>query len=85
MEPHDIFNAAQLGEAIRSLRRARKWSQDELGQWLGVSRPTVIKLERGNSNVGLALRALTLLGAVPTLHLKSEPLQRRPAALDKNE
>jgi transcriptional regulator with XRE-family HTH domain len=79
VEPHDIFNSIDLGEAIRFLRRERNWSQSDLASWLGVSRPTVIKLERGNSNLSLALRAVTLLGAVPTLHLKADSLQRRSA------
>jgi transcriptional regulator with XRE-family HTH domain len=68
--PYDIFRPEDLGEVVRELRHRRGWSQAVLAEWLAVSRPTVIKLERGIGSVDLVLRALLLLGAVPTVRLK---------------
>ena len=72
MEPRDIFEAQDFGRSIRELRRQRGWSQAVLAEWLGVTRPTVAKLETtGDVSAALVVRALTLLGAVPTVHLKT--------------
>lgn len=67
----EIYRPEDLGATIRALRRQRGWSQAELADWLEVSRPSVIKLERGSGSIALGLRALLLLGAVPTVRLKS--------------
>ncbi len=40
---------------IRTLREARGWTQKELAQRLGVSRQTVIALERGRYDPSLPL------------------------------
>lgn len=75
MEPRDIYNSEDWGRVVRELRRERGWTQARLGEWLGVSRPTVVKLEAGGRiGIDLALRALTILGAVPTVHLKGTRL-----------
>jgi transcriptional regulator with XRE-family HTH domain len=75
MEPRDIFEAEDFGRSIRELRRRRGWSQSDLAEWLGVTRPTVAKLENtGEVSAALVVRALTLLGAVPTVHLKTTRL-----------
>jgi transcriptional regulator with XRE-family HTH domain len=75
MEPRDIFRAEDFGQSIRELRRSRGWSQSELAAWLGVTRPTIAKLETtGDVSTALVVRALTLLGAVPTVHLKTTKL-----------
>lgn len=80
VEPRDLYKPEDLGRVIAELRRRRGWSQAELAQWLGVSRPTVAKLEsQGAATLPLALRALTLLGAVPTVHLKSTHLVEKPS------
>jgi len=68
--PRPLYRPADVGGAIRDLRRRRGWTQAELAEWLDVSRPTIISLERGGSSLALALRAILLLGAVPILHLK---------------
>ena len=60
----DVFDAADLGRAIRSLRKERGWTQVELAEWLAVSPPTVIRLERGGPvAMPVVMRALSLLGA----------------------
>lgn len=75
LEPRDIYEPIDLGRVIRDLRKRRGWSQSVLAEWLGVTRPTIAKLESsGRANVALALRALTLLGAIPTVHLKTTRL-----------
>jgi transcriptional regulator with XRE-family HTH domain len=79
MEPRDIFEAEDFGRSIRELRRRRGWSQSDLAEWLGVTRPTVAKLETtGEVSAALVVRALTLLGAVPTVHLKTTRLISEP-------
>lgn len=85
MEPRDIFQAQDFGKSVRELRRQRGWSQSELASWLGVTRPTVAKLETtGDVSASLVVRALTLLGAVTTVHLKTTRLvaEGRPDAAD---
>jgi transcriptional regulator with XRE-family HTH domain len=77
LEPRDIFKAEDLGRYVRDLRRGRGWSQSELAAWLGVTRPTVAKLEStGEVSAALVLRALVLLGAVATVHAKTTRLLR---------
>ncbi len=39
----------QLGERIRALRQARKWSQEELARRVGVARPAVSMWESGDT------------------------------------
>jgi transcriptional regulator with XRE-family HTH domain len=81
MEPRNIFEAEDFGKSIRELRRRRGWSQNELAAWLGVTRPTIAKLEdTGEVSAALVVRALTLLGAVPTVHLKTAKLVVADAA-----
>jgi transcriptional regulator with XRE-family HTH domain len=75
MKPRDIFRSEDFGASIRELRRRRGWSQSELAAWLGVTRPTIAKLEStGDVSAALVVRALTILGAVPTVHLKTTML-----------
>jgi DNA-binding XRE family transcriptional regulator len=60
---HEVYDSAGLGRAIRSLRRAKGWTQAHLAVWLGVSRHTVIALEQGGPvNVSVVMTAVTLLG-----------------------
>ena len=40
--------SAQVGERIRSLRKARKWSQADLGRLIGVHKVTVGQYESGD-------------------------------------
>lgn len=53
-----------LASSIRVHRLRRNWSIDELATRVGVSHPTIIKLERGDPRVavGTVLEAATLVG-----------------------
>lgn len=67
-----IYDAADVGRAVRTLRRRRGWSQSDLAEWLGVHRVTVSKLERGGTvDLPLAIRALSILGARVTIDLRA--------------
>jgi HTH-type transcriptional regulator / antitoxin HipB len=64
-----VYDAVDVGRAVRLLRNRRGWSQSALAEWLGVHRVTVSKLERGGTvDLALALRALAVLGATLTIH-----------------
>jgi HTH-type transcriptional regulator/antitoxin HipB len=39
---------ASAGDAVRDARRERGWSQTQLGDEAGVSRPTIARIERGD-------------------------------------
>lgn len=39
--------SAAFGEAVKAARKERGWSQTELGERAGVSRPTVARIEKG--------------------------------------
>ena len=66
---YPVYDAADVGRAIRALRIRRGWTQSELAEWLGVHRVTVAKLERGGGvDLPLAVRALSVLGASMTIH-----------------
>jgi len=53
-----------LGASIRAARLSRGWSVEQLAQRIGVSHPTVTKVERGDPGVaiGTAFEAATVLG-----------------------
>jgi transcriptional regulator with XRE-family HTH domain len=53
-----------LGTSIRVERLRRGWSVQQLAERVGVSHPTITKVERGDAGVaiGTAFEAATLLG-----------------------
>ncbi|HZP96409.1 MAG TPA: helix-turn-helix domain-containing protein [Candidatus Limnocylindria bacterium] len=55
---------AALGERLRAARLRRRISQTEMATRVGVSRMTIVRLERGSPAVALAVlaRALSVLG-----------------------
>jgi transcriptional regulator with XRE-family HTH domain len=67
--PHTSEAARLLGERIQLGRRERRWTLQELAERVGVSIPTMRKVERGDPGVGLgiAFEAATLTG-VPLFH-----------------
>ena len=62
-----------LGASIRTYRLRRRWSIIELARRVGVSHPTIIKIERGDPRVsiGTVLEAATLVG-VPLFDADAE-------------
>lgn len=67
--PHTLEAARLLGERVQLGRRERRWTLQELAERVGVSIPTMRKVERGDPSVGLgiAFEAATLTG-VPLFH-----------------
>lgn len=60
-----------LGDAIREARRRHGWSQAELGEKSGVSRPTVARVEANNDVTTATIAKIArVLGL--TLELKPE-------------
>jgi transcriptional regulator with XRE-family HTH domain len=61
--------ARLLGARVRLARRERGWTLQELADRVGVTHPTMAKVERGDPSVGLgvAFEAATLVG-VPLFH-----------------
>jgi DNA-binding XRE family transcriptional regulator len=69
----EAYDAKEFGLAIRQARRARGWTQADLASWLGVSRPTVVKLEAGGAvSLPVAMRALAMLGAKAVIVRKGQ-------------
>ena len=69
----EVYDAKGFGQAVRRARRARGWTQAELASWLGVSRPTGVKLEAGGSvSLPLAMKALSMLGRKAVIVGKGE-------------
>jgi transcriptional regulator with XRE-family HTH domain len=66
-----------LAASIRAARLGRGWTEADLAERVGVSRPTIVNLEAGRSGVaiGTVLEAATLVG-VP---LFSDDAERRTA------
>lgn len=67
--PQTLAAIRLLGERVRLGRRERRWTLQELAERVGVSVPTMRKVERGDPSVGLgiAFEAATLTG-VPLFH-----------------
>lgn len=67
--PHTLEATRLLGERVRLGRRERRWTVQELAERVGVSVPTMRKVERGDPSVrlGIAFEAATLTG-VPLFH-----------------
>ena len=53
-----------LGASVKTHRLRRRWSIDELARRVGVSHPTIIKIERADPTVaiGTVIEAATLVG-----------------------
>lgn len=53
-----------LGTSIREARLRRRWTLDQLAERVGVSRPTIIKAERGDPTVaaGTLFEAAVIVG-----------------------
>ncbi len=67
--PMTVESARLLGARVRLARRERRWTLQELAERVGVTQPTMRKVERGDPTVGLgvAFEAAAVLG-VPLFH-----------------
>ena len=70
----DVDNAVQafrVGEAIKQAREAKKLTQAELGEKMGVQRSQVCRLEKGKSiTLNSMMRAFKALGVQCALDMK---------------
>lgn len=59
-----IYNRREVGALIRSLRKEKGWTQDELASRLSKTRRWMMQVELGQTNADIAtiLRALRMLG-----------------------
>lgn len=56
--------AEGLGKALREQRLERGWTQEQLAEWLGVDRTTIVRMEAGRQPaLARFADALSLLGA----------------------
>lgn len=64
LTPSARLAAQRLGMAVRAGRRARRWTQAQLAERVGVSVVTIGKVERGDPSValGTAYEAAALVG-----------------------
>lgn len=64
VSPQTSEALAILSAAIRTARLRRGWTVEELAERVGVSKPTMLKVERGDRSVavGTMLEAATLVG-----------------------
>ena len=65
-----------LGRRLRKLRKARKWSPEQLAEKVGLDAKEVVRIERGEARVGLE-SVVRLLAA---LRLEPDDLERLAAA-----
>jgi transcriptional regulator with XRE-family HTH domain len=67
--PLTVEAARLLGARVRLARRERGWTLEELADRVGVTHPTMRKVERGDPSVGLgvAFEAAVVAG-VPLFH-----------------
>lgn len=66
---------SQLGGQIRLARKRRQWTIAELAKKIGVSSPTLIALEKGEStvSVGVLVSTLWILGLETELRTLANP------------
>jgi transcriptional regulator with XRE-family HTH domain len=71
--PLAVEAARLLGARVRLARRERGWTLQELADRVGVTHPTMSKVERGDLSVrlGVAFEAAVLVG-VPLFHQDRE-------------
>lgn len=63
---------ASVGDAVRDARRERGWSQTQLGEEAGVSRPTIARIER-NDDVSVATLAKVVAAVGLTVKIEAAP------------
>jgi transcriptional regulator with XRE-family HTH domain len=66
------MSLVSVGCAVREARRERGWSQTQLGDEAGVSRPTIARIERGDD---ISVATLAKVTAAVGLTVKIEAAQ----------
>ncbi|MFD4266871.1 helix-turn-helix domain-containing protein [Rhodococcus sp. NPDC058481] len=64
------MSLASVGDAVRNARRKRGWSQTQLGEEAGVSRPTIARIERGD-DVSVATLAKVIAAVGLTVKIEA--------------
>lgn len=61
---HTSEFVASLGKRIREARKARRWSEREVSERVGISRTTLQKIEKGDlkCEIGMAVETAVMLG-----------------------
>ncbi|WP_426202591.1 helix-turn-helix transcriptional regulator [Pseudomonas sp. TWP3-1] len=72
--------AAQLGEGLRERRVRKDITQDQLAKNVGVSTPTIQKLEKGKGTLQLLIAVLRELDSLDLLSSLIEPPRASPIA-----
>lgn len=70
------MNLSELGKEIQTLRKSKKWSQDDLEKYSGITKRTISKIENGFiDEVGIKKveTLLDLLGQEFSLRPKGRP------------
>lgn len=70
------MNLEEIGKEIKFLRKEKKWSQDELEKYSGISKRTISKIENGFiEEIGIKKvdLILDLLGCEFSIILKNRP------------
>lgn len=81
LPPVVLRSLRQLGENLAVARIRRHETQSEWARRMGVSRPTLIRMEQGDPGVGIGLfaTALWLMGRVEVLPEVAAPAEDRGA------
>ena len=81
LPPLVLRSLQQLGENLAVARIRRHETQSDWAKRMGVSRPTLIRMEQGDPGVGIGIfaTALWLMGRVETLPALAAPAEDRGA------
>jgi transcriptional regulator with XRE-family HTH domain len=83
LSPITLEATKLLGNQIRLARRERRWTTQDLAERIGVSLPTLLRIERGDPTVslGAAFEGATILG-VPLFDQDVSRRQMEAARVD---
>lgn len=85
MRMSDDAIAVQIGQAIRERRLRKNITQDELANSVGISTPTLQKLEKGKGTLATLISTLRALGSLDLLTPLMTPPPVSPLAVAKSK